>query len=69
MLSSPLELLIDFTKRTFETPRIDREDCTGVPHFTHTFCEGLHKLTVMTHHIIWIHLLLVRWMLFVSNFD
>lgn len=63
VLSSPLELLVHFAKGTFETPRVDGEDRPTIPHLAHSLGEGHHKVTLVSHEIVWVHLVLVGRML------
>ena len=69
VLPPPLELLIDPSESALETPRIDGENRSRVPHLAHALCKGLHKVAIMTHHVIGIHLVLVRRVLFVPHLD
>ena len=67
VLSTALELLVDFPKSTLEAPGVDRENGARVPHLAHSLCEGLDEVSVVPHHVVWVHLVLVRRMLFVAN--
>ena len=68
MLSSALKLLVDFAEGTLETPWIDREKGSRVPHFAHSLGKWHHKVTVVAHYVKRIDLVFVRWMFLIANF-
>ena len=67
MLPSALELLVHLSKGALEAPRIHRKVGPRVPHFSHGLCKGNHEVPIVTHHIVWVDLVLVWWMLFIAS--
>ena len=60
MLAAALKLLIYFTESALETPRVDWEKRSRVPAFTYQLGEWQNKVSLMTHYIVGIYLVLVR---------
>ena len=68
MLTHTSELFVYFTEGTFEAPWIDGEHCTRVPHFAHCLAEWKHKVSILSHDVVWVDLILVGRTLFVSEY-
>ena len=60
MLLPTLKLLIHFPDGTLEAPRIYREQSTRLPHLAYRIRKRHDEISIVSHHIVWIHLIFVE---------